>query len=187
MLYDNAQLVSLYSEAFLKFREPIYKEIVFETLDFVERELYDNSGAFYSALDADSEGEEGKFYTWREEELKKLITINYQIFKDYYNINKIGFWENGNYILLRKKYKSEIIEMYNITIDELNLYISDWKKILFNSREKRIRPGLDDKSLTSWNALMLKAYIDAYLSFGNEKHLKIAKNYGIIIKMKLHL
>ena len=184
MLYDNAQLVSLYSEAFLKFREPIYKEIVFETLDFVERELYDDSGAFYSALDADSEGEEGKFYTWKEEGLKKLITINYQIFQDYYNINKTGFWENGNYILQRKKYKSEIIEKYNITVDELNLYISDWKKILFNSREKRIRPGLDDKSLTSWNALMLKAYIDAYLSFGDEKHLKIAKRNANFIKNK---
>ena len=184
MLYDNAQLVSLYSDAFLKFREPIYKEIVFETLDFVERELYDDSGAFYSALDADSEGEEGKFYVWKEEELKKLIKTNYKIFKDYFNINKVGLWENGNYILLRKKYKSEIIEKYNITINELNFCISDWKKNIFDSREKRIRPGLDDKSLTSWNALMMKAYIDAYLSFGDEKHLKIAKRNANFIKNK---
>ena len=103
MLYDNGQLVSLYSDAFLKFQRPLYKEVVFETLDFIERELMAENGAFYSALDADSEGEEGKFYVWNETELKLFIREDFEIFKDYYNINSKGLWEHGNYILLKEE------------------------------------------------------------------------------------
>ena len=108
MLYDNGQLVSLYSDAFLKFQKPLYKEVVFETLDFIERELMAENGAFYSALDADSEGEEGKFYVWNETQLKLFIREDFDIFKDYYNVNSKGLWEHGNYILLRKKTKKQI-------------------------------------------------------------------------------
>jgi len=96
MLYDNGQLVSLYSQAYLKYNNPLYKEIVFETLDFIERELMADNGAFYSALDADSEGEEGKFYVWNEKKLTTLITEDFPIFKDYYNINGRGLWEHEN-------------------------------------------------------------------------------------------
>ena len=160
---------SLYSEGYLKFKNPIYKEIVFESLEFVERELFDETGAFYSALDADSEGEEGKFYIWNEDELELLIKDNYNIFKDYFNVNNKGLWEHGNYILLRKKSKIDIAKKHNISLDDLEGQISDWKKTLMSARDKRIRPGLDDKSLTSWNALMLKGYIDAYMAFGDKK------------------
>ena len=105
MLYDNGQLVSLYSEGYLKFKNSLYKDIVFESLEFVERELLDETGAFYSALDADSEGEEGKFYVWNETELKLFIREDFEIFKDYFNVNNKGLWEHGNYILLRKNQK----------------------------------------------------------------------------------
>ena len=101
MLYDNAQLVSLYSEAYIAFKTPLYKTIIKETLDFVERELMSEKGVFYSALDADSEGEEGKFYTWKKEDLKDILKNDYDLFKDYYNINELGEWENENYILLK--------------------------------------------------------------------------------------
>ena len=103
MLYDNGQLVSLYSEAFLKFKNPLYKDVVFESLEFIERELLNETGAFYSALDADSEGEEGKFYVWNESQLQLFIRDDFPIFKDYYNVNSKGLWEHGNYILLRQK------------------------------------------------------------------------------------
>ena len=186
MLYDNGQLVSLYSEGYLKFKNPLYKEIVFESLEFVERELLDETGAFYSALDADSEEEEGKFYVWNETELKLLIREDFDIFKDYYNINNKGFWEHGNYILLRGETKQKIAEKHKISVADLETKITSWKKILMKERDKRIRPGLDDKSLTSWNALMLKGYIDAYITFGEKHHLDIAlKNANFIANIQL--
>ena len=174
MLYDNGQLVSLYADAYLKFKKPLYREVVFESLEFIERELTAENGAFYSALDADSEGEEGKFYVWNETELKLFIREDFDIFKDYYNINSKGLWEHGNYILLRKKTKKETAKKYNISITALETKIQNWKSILMAERDKRIRPGLDDKSLTSWNGLMLKGYVDAYMAFGERKHLQVA-------------
>ena len=186
MLYDNGQLVSLYSEGYLKFKNPLYKEIVFESLEFVERELLDETGAFYSALDADSEEEEGKFYVWNETELKLLIREDFDIFKDYYNINNKGFWEHENYILLRRETKQKIAKKHKISVADLETKIASWKKILMKERDKRIRPGLDDKSLTSWNALMLKGYIDAYITFGEKHHLDIAlKNANFVANIQL--
>lgn len=186
MLYDNGQLVSLYSEGYLKFKNSLYKDIVFESLEFVERELLDETGAFYSALDADSEGEEGKFYVWNETELKLFIREDFEIFKDYFNVNNKGLWEHGNYILLRKKSKKDIAKKHKISVSELNIKIESWKEILMQERDKRIRPGLDDKSLTSWNALMLKGYIDAYMTFGEKHHLDVAlKNANFIANTQL--
>ena len=186
MLYDNGQLVSLYSEGYLKFKNPLYKDIVFESLEFIERELLDETGAFYSALDADSEGKEGKFYVWNEMELKLFIRKDFDIFKDYYNINNKGLWEHGDYILLRGKTKQEIAKKHKISVIDLDTKIDSWKKSLLKERDKRIRPGLDDKSLTSWNALMLKGYIDAYMTFGEEHHLDVAlKNANFIANTQL--
>ena len=186
MLYDNGQLVSLYSEGSLKFKNSLYKDIVFESLEFVERELLDETGAFYSALDADSEGEEGKFYVWNETELKLFIREDFKIFKDYFNVNNKGLWEHGNYILLRKKSKKDIAKKHKISVSELNIKIESWKEILMQERDNRIRPGLDDKSLTSWNALMLKGYIDAYMTFGEKHHLAVAlKNANFIANTQL--
>ncbi|MDG2139482.1 MAG: thioredoxin domain-containing protein [Flavobacteriales bacterium] len=187
MLYDNAQLVSLYSEGYLKFKNPIYREVVFESLDFIERELLDQTGAFYSALDADSEGEEGKFYVWSKDKLELLIKEDFEIFKDYYNINQKGLWEHGRYILLKKESKEEIASKHNIKIEELEDKVANWKSILMSIRDKRIRPGLDDKSLTSWNALMMKGYIDAYMAFGEKRHLEIAiRNANFILTNQLN-
>ena len=184
MLYDNGQLVSLYSEGYLKFKKPLYKQVVFECLEFVERELMAKNGAFYSALDADSEGEEGKFYVWNQADLKLLIDRDFDIFKDYYNINTKGLWEQGNYILLRNKSKEKIAVKHKISVISLENKIKKWKQILMYEREKRIRPGLDDKSLTSWNGLMLKGYIDAYMTFGDNHHLEIAIRNANFISSK---
>ena len=92
-------------------------------------------------------------------ELQNTINNSYNIFKDYYNVNSSGLWEHGNYILLRNKSKLEIAKKHNISIDDLEVKIYEWKKTLMKARDKRIRPGLDDKSLTSWNALMLLSLI----------------------------
>ncbi len=177
MLYDNSQLVSLYSEAYQVTKNPLYKKVVAETTAFIERELMDKNGSFYSSLDADSEGEEGKFYVWTEEELSEIFQDDDQlkIFSNYYEIYKKGNWEHSN-ILHRKKSKEEVAKISGITVETLDKTIDDAKVKLMKARDKRIRPGLDDKVLTSWNALMLKGYVDAYKAFGEEAYLKTAIN-----------
>jgi uncharacterized protein YyaL (SSP411 family) len=182
MLYDNAQLVSLYSEAYSCFGEDMYKEVVEQTLAFIERELSHKNGAFYSALDADSEGVEGKFYVWKKEELKSLLDDDYSLFAKYYNINSKGFWEYGNYILLKDQTDEAFCEKEKIDLGTLKVKVKFWQRQLLSEREERIRPALDDKSLTSWNALMCKAYTDAYLALGRKGYLnKALKNAAFII------
>ncbi len=187
MLYDNAQLVSLYSDAYLVTKDPWYKSVVYETLDFVSRELTNPEGAFYSSLDADSktkqgELEEGAFYVWTKEELKSLLDQDFSMFSEYYNINDYGLWEKGNYVLIRRESDVEICKKYSIDQATLNQKIEGWKKILLDFREKRSRPRLDDKTLTSWNALMLKGYLDAYRVFNEKEFLDAALRNANFIK-----
>jgi len=186
MLYDNAQLVSLYSEAYQSTGKELYKEVVYESLDFVERELTSSEGAFYSALDADSEGEEGKFYVWKKDELKDILGVDFDFVKDYYNLNSDGLWEHGNYILLRRESDQDFGVKHKLTQKQIRTNVLRVREKLMKVREGRIRPGLDDKSLTSWNALMLKGYADAYLTFGEARFLDAAlKNANFILKKQL--
>lgn len=183
MLYDNGQLVSLYAKAYALTGKPYYKQIAVASLDFVERELMDPTGGFYSSLDADSEGEEGKFYIWEKQELTKLIRDDKlrAYFFEFYQIQNDGNWENGQNIL----YHTESLESFTQQkdLDEVAL-AADFEKIkttLLNQRNQRVRPGLDDKVLTSWNALMLQGYIDAYRYFDEQKYLDLAlKNANFI-------
>ncbi len=177
MLYDNAQLISLYSEAYQQSKNPLYKNVVSETIDFVKESLFSSKdNCFYSALDADSEGVEGKYYIWTKEELEDLLGDDFKIFATYYSVNDVGYWEHGNYILLRDKSDTEVCLAHNITKEELDKCIETCKCKLLKVRNKRIPPGLDDKTLTSWNALMANALIDAYKVFGNSSYLELAKN-----------
>ncbi|MCX6291210.1 MAG: thioredoxin domain-containing protein [Bacteroidetes bacterium] len=185
MLYDNAQLVSLYSHAFQLTKSDLYKQVVTETLEFISREMTSAEGTFYSALDADSEGEEGKYYVWKKEELEKLPGENAKLFFDYFHVNQTGYWEHGNYILLRKNDEQEIAAKYHLSIQQMNSIISKTKKILLKEREKRVRPGLDDKQLTSWNALMIKACCDGYDAFGEQKFLSAAERCAGVILSKI--
>jgi len=190
MLYDNAQLISLYSHAYQLTKNSLYKKVVYETIRFIEREMTSPESGIYSALDADSEGEEGKYYVWKKEELKGLTQTlskgeGFKIFSDYYNINEHGFWEHDNYILIRKENDETIATKNNLTIQQLNNTIDECKKILLSERNKRIRPGLDDKIITSWNALMIKAYCSAYDVFGEKKFLEHALNAISFLENKL--
>ncbi|GAA4276961.1 thioredoxin domain-containing protein [Aquimarina mytili] len=187
MLYDNAQLVSLYSDAYLVTQDPWFEDVVHQTLDFISRELTSTDGAFYSSLDADSETqdgelEEGAFYVWTKEELSSLLQDDYTLFSNYYNVNTYGFWEKNNYVLIRKDTDHKFCEENDITLDALRKKRTHWKKVLLQQREKRSRPRLDDKTLTSWNALMLKGYIDAYKTFGQDHYLDTAIKNATFIK-----
>jgi len=174
MLYDNAQLVSLYSEAYQLTKNPLYKQVVYETLEFVQREMTSADSAFYSALDADSEGVEGKYYVWTVQELQSILGEDMKLFADYFNVNEIGYWEEENYILLRKQSDEEIAKRFGFSVVELQKKISELKKKTLSVREKRIKPGLDNKILTSWNALMIKGYADAYSVFHEREFLNSA-------------
>jgi uncharacterized protein YyaL (SSP411 family) len=185
MLYDNAQLVSLYAEAYRINKNNLYKEVVYETLAFVKRELCSGEGVFYSALDADSEGEEGKYYVWTKEELKRICGSDFPLVEAYYNINETGFWEHDNYILLREKELDEICVELGLAAPDFKNKIEAVKKKLLEERAKRMRPGLDDKSLTSWNALMIKGFADAYDVFGEQDFLHDAVQCAELIASKL--
>jgi len=189
MLYDNGQLVSVYANAYAATKNELYKETVYETLAFIRRELLTNEGAFYSSLDADSltetgKLEEGAYYVWTKEELKKLLQNDFELFADYYNVNDKGLWEHGNYVLCRKGSDTLFIKTHNLSLEQLEEQKKSWKKTLTKTQEKRSRPRLDDKILTSWNALMLKGYIDAYKVFGDVKHLNIAIKNATFLKTK---
>lgn len=191
MLYDNGQLVSLYANAYTATKNNLYKEIVYQTTQFVERELMNKIGAFYSSLDADSnnkqgELEEGAFYVWTKPELINILKDDFKLFSKYFNVNSNGEWEHGNYNLIRTSSLKDFCKKHAISEEKLNSKIIHWKKTLLTEREKKDRPRLDDKTLTSWNALMLKGYVDAYTAFDDKHFLDIAlKNANFIANIQL--
>lgn len=187
MMYDNGQLMSLYSFAYQKTKKDLYKQRVYETLDWVEREMTSPEGGFYSSLDADSEGEEGKFYVWEKSEIDEALgEKNAKIFKDYYTIKSNGNWEHDKNILHITERPKDVAKKHDMRLSALEKLMLECRNDLLKIRDKRIRPGLDDKILTSWNALMLKGYADAYRVFGEQKFLDAAlKNADFLLNNQL--
>ena len=168
MLYDNAQLMSLYSEAFSITKSERYKAIVYETFHWLSNEMTSNEGGFYSALDADSEGVEGKFYCWTYPELESVFKKDTKIVAAYFQATPEGNWEHGLNILLD-------------THEHADDTIKSIKQRLLLARSKRIRPGLDDKILTGWNAMMIQGLTDAYKTFSDDGFLHLAlKNISFL-------
>jgi hypothetical protein len=175
MLYDNAQLVSLYSHAFQITKKERYAEVIRKSLVFVERELTDKNGGFYSSLNADSEGEEGKYYVWTQAEFFAALDDEFHnLIGDYYQISEKGNWEHNKNILLPKYDKEKFSDKNNISLEQFNIVLQTADQQLLNFREKREKPSTDNKILSSWNALMLKAYLDAFRAVGDKKYLNIA-------------
>lgn len=174
MLYDNAQLVSLYTQAYRQSPHELYRQTVYETIAFVERELTGPEGGFYSALDADSEGVEGKYYIWEKEELESLLGEDFGLFADYYNVNETGYWEDGYYVLMRNADEASVALKHHLTVQALKTKLEAARHTLLQVREQRVRPGLDNKILAAWNGLMCKALGEAYLVFGDERFKALA-------------
>jgi len=183
MLYDNAQLVSLYSEAFAWKSSQLYKQVVDEIITFIARELTSPEGGFYSALDADSEGVEGKFYTFTKKDIEEILGDDAELFCIYYNITDEGNWEEEHTNVLFKKHKDmTLANQLGLLLDDMVGRIEISKKKVFEVRSHRIRPGLDNKILASWNGLMLKGLCEAYRSFNKSEYLDMAlKNAGFIL------
>ncbi|MEO1486027.1 MAG: thioredoxin domain-containing protein [Bacteroidota bacterium] len=191
MLYDNAQLVSLYSKAYALTKNKLYKKTVQETINFVLEELQSPDGGFYASLDADSLNKdgilhEGAFYVWEKDELESHLKDDYDVFQSYFNINSYGLWEEDNsYVLIRDKSKDEVAAQFDIAISELEERIQNSLNILKQERETRSRPRLDDKILCSWNALMLNGFVDAFRYLEEPKYLRLALDTATFIKDKL--
>lgn len=183
MLYDNGQLVSLYSHAYQITREIGYADIVKQILGFVKREMINSEGGFYSSLNADSEGEEGKFYVWSKKEVEQVLDPEIsKLIIEYYQVTEDGNWENGRNILFSKTSKESFVKKHKISAGELRKVLDAANKKLLVERNRRIRPSTDDKVLTSWNAIMLNGYIDAFSALGEEEFLKIALKNAQFLK-----
>ena len=174
MLYDNAQLMSLYAEAYALTGDTEFKTVILETFEWLQTEMMHPHGGFYSALDADSEGEEGKFYNWTATELKAILGSDATLFIDYYSVKESGNWEHEKNVLMRVQKEDEFLRKHQLTALVWNDKLRAAKDKLLEVRDKRIKPGLDDKVITGWNAMMIIGLVDAYKALRNENFLKAA-------------
>ncbi len=182
MLYDNALLISVLSEAYQLTKKERYKEVIEETMHFIASELMDSQMGFYASLDADSEGVEGKFYVWEMEEVKKIVGKDADIFCEYYEVTLFGNWEEKNILRVKKSFDNFAVGK-NITVGELKKILKNGRQKLLEQREKRIRPPLDDKIILSWNALMNTACSKAFAATGHERYRQLAiKNMQFMLE-----
>jgi hypothetical protein len=176
MLYDNAQLLHTYANAYKVFGKALYKRVIYQTIAWMERELLSRDGALFSALDADSEGEEGKFYCWTDNELKAVLGKDYEWVKRFYSIDQRGHWEEQDaYILLRRSTDEQWMREEKITQEEFEQKIGRINALLLDERSHRVRPGTDTKMLTSWNAMVVKGLCSAYAVFREDGFLHLAQ------------
>jgi uncharacterized protein YyaL (SSP411 family) len=187
MLYDNAQLISLYAEAYTWQPDALYEQIVDEIIDFCTRELVSPQLGFYSALDADSEGVEGKFYIFTKTEIEEILGADdAELFCIYYHITEDGNWEEEHSnVLFRKETDQQLAAKLGLGVDDLLEKIDASRQKVFEVRSKRVRPGLDNKILASWNGLMLKGLCDAYRAFNKSGYLELALENASFMMMNM--
>lgn len=178
MLYDNAQLISLYSEAFRMSPNPEYQKVIQETISFLKRDLCSAEGLYFASLDADSEGEEGKHYIWTYNELFDILGKDADVLCDYFGVDKKGNWEHRKNILLRTHNVDYVMLKHDISEETLQEIIQRACAILLENRQKRTMPPLDYKVIVSWNALLLTGFLDAYKATGNNHYLEDALALG---------
>lgn len=176
MLYDNALLVTAYAEAWQVTRDPLYKQIAIETMEYVMEEMTAPGGAFYSAQDADSEGEEGKFYVWSEKELREVLGPGLAEFAaKVWGVSASGNFEGHN-ILFRARSDEEDAKALGLSLNDFLTKLDDAKRSLYEVRSKRVWPGRDQKILTAWNGLMISAFAKAGAAFGDDRYVDAAVN-----------
>ena len=186
MLYDNALLTQVYTELYQLSGDKKYLNIVEKILDYIIREMTSPEGGFYSSQDADSEGEEGKFYIWSKQEIVNTFDdkMIIDIFCEHYGITQGGNFEGKNILNIRTSIK-DLSQRYNKSTETIERIINDATKRLFAKREKRIKPGRDDKVLTAWNGLMISGFVKGYQVTGNKKYLDSATNAINFIETKM--
>ncbi len=185
MLYDNGQLLSLYAEAFSITHSDLYRQVLTDTVTFVKRELTSPEGGFYSALDADSEGEEGKYYVWSYNELEQVLGDTTNMLTDYFSATPQGNWENENNILHLNMSEGEFTRKYELSLPDFSEIVSKAKQDLLEHRSQREQPELDNKIIAGWNGLMLRGLVDAYTALGDEPILKLAQQNAEFLQSNL--
>jgi uncharacterized protein YyaL (SSP411 family) len=186
MLYDNALLSRIYLEAYQAVRNERYLRIAEDILHYVLREMKSPQGGFYSTQDADSEGEEGKFYVWMRDQIKEVLGKEKGTpFRAYYGVTPQGNFEGGASVLYEASTLEKVSKLYGIPIPDLERLLDEGRKRLFAEREKRIKPGRDEKVLTSWNGLMISSFVDGFKITGNEKYLDAAKGSSRFILQEM--
>ncbi|WP_308239911.1 hypothetical protein [Hymenobacter sp. J193] len=185
MLYDNGQLISLYAEAYQVTGDELFREVVYETVRFAEGELLSAEGGFYSALDADSEGEEGRFYVFTKDELREALGQEELLAEAYYSCTAAGNWEHGRNILHRQLSDEDFARQHELAPGVVAELVQGWKQKLLQYRAARPRPALDDKILTGWNALLLQGLLDAYRAFAEPTFLTLARRNAEFLQSKL--
>jgi hypothetical protein len=171
MLYDNAQMINLLSKAYKLTGNEAYADVVKETFKFLKTEMRNESGGYFSAMDADTNGEEGVYYVWKQKELQELLGDDFELFSKFYGIQDNEVWENGNFVLNNTISKAIFSKESNLELSELQNKIKQWKGILSTARQKRAKPSKDYKIITSWNALLIDGLLEAYMAIGDEKYL----------------
>jgi uncharacterized protein len=174
MLYDNALLAPVYLDAYKVTGDSFYRRIATETLDYVLREMTDPSGGFYSTQDADSEGEEGKFFVWTPSELREVLGEDAALIGAYYGVTETGNFEGSN-ILHVGKPAERFAQEHGLGLEELDSRLGEARAKLYEARERRIHPGLDDKVLTAWNGLMQRAFAEAAVAFDSDAYREAAR------------
>ncbi len=185
MLYDNGQLLSLYANAYKLSKKSEFKEVILETISWLKREMLDESFGFYAALDADSEGQEGKFYVWQFEEVRELVPPEHlDLIVELYDIKPSGNWEGTNVLrVIHDRY--ELIEKFEINPETFASVIRNFKESALASRNKRIRPGLDDKIIAGWNGLALSGLLESYQALQDSSILLLAEKNASFIRRNM--
>ena len=179
MLYDQAQMISLFSMGYKVFGDQSYKDIVSNTILFLSNKMSSTDGLYYAAMDADTDGEEGKYYSYEMDELKMISeNTDFDLFLSYYNIDVENPWEKNRFLLLPNKfnYEKKWIDSNNVSKKEISDLITIWEKNINDIKEDRTKPRIDDKIIVSWNALAIIGLIDAYDAFKNEDYVSLAKS-----------
>lgn len=170
MLYDNAQLIRLYANAYRTFKDDNYRSVVYQTADFLRRELRSPNKGFYSAMDADSEGEEGKYYTFSKQKIDSLLGDDAELFSVVYGVTAAGILSGKNVLRVAASI-DETASLMGISTNEINEKLKAARTKLHNARSTRVKPSTDDKIIASWNALAITAFANAYQVFGDSRFL----------------
>ncbi|HEG43657.1 MAG TPA: thioredoxin domain-containing protein [Phycisphaerales bacterium] len=188
MLYDQALISRAYVEAYRITKKPRYAKAAKEVFDYVLRDMTSADGGFYSAEDADSQGEEGLFYVWKPEEIEKVLgSKTAKVFNEYYGVTKQGNFEHNSSILHITKSAAEVAKKFKMTPEKFAKVIDESKQKLFEYRAKRIRPGRDDKIISGWNGLMISSLAAGGALMGEEKYINAANNAADFVLTKLRV
>ena len=184
MLYDQAQMISLYSNAYKLFKTSEYKDLVYQTINFINNEMNSSDNLYYAAMDADTDGEEGKYYSFNLNEIELISGDQINLFNSYFNIDLDKPWDNNKFLLIPKRDLKSWLGSNSLNEDEFLKMKERWISEILKIRSKRTKPRIDDKTIISWNALSIIGLIDAYEAFKDDLLLTQAKDkFDILLKM----